>query len=509
MLASVNSCSLMGLSVYDIEIEVDASGGLPAWDIVGLPDTAVKESKERVRSAIKNSGFDFPPRRIVVNLAPAHIKKEGPSFDLPIALAILAATNQLEADLLKDYIAVGELGLDGRLRKINGVLPISLAKSKQSVKLVVPKENGEEGAIGATETFAFDTLWEVVAFLTSPGKYQPVSTPDLKQLLNSQAAIENDFKNVKAHQEAKRALEIAAAGNHNVIMVGSPGSGKTMLARCLPGIMPELTFEECLDITKIYSIAGLLPSSQPVINKRPFRAPHHSASAASIIGGGRVPGPGEVSLSYHGVLFMDELPEFNKDVLECLRQPLEEGKVTVARVAAQLTYPANFILVAALNPCPCGFHGDSLKECTCTPYQVQKYRNKISGPLLDRIDIHLEIPRLNFTELQNESEAESSSSIRQRVERARGIQYARFKKEGIITNSEMKPQDVKKYCKLDKGGKAILEEAFHSLGLSARSHDRILKVARTIADLEGEENIQISHLAEAVQYRSLDRQVWE
>lgn len=509
MLAKIKSCSLIGLEVYDIDIEVDASGGLPAWEIVGLPDTAVKESKERVRTAIKNSGFEFPPRRIVVNLAPAHIKKEGPSFDLPIALAILAATDQIEISLTENLLVVGELSLDGGLRKVKGVLPISLHIKDENLKLIVPEANRLEGSLGNKETYGFTSLKEVINFLKNQPAYEPLSSLDLNEHLDEYKSFENDFKDVKAQHEAKRALEVAAAGNHNVIMIGSPGSGKTMLARCIPSILPPLTWEESLEITKIYSISGLLPKEVPVIKKRSFRAPHHTASKASVIGGGRIPKPGEISLSHLGVLFLDELPEYNKDVLETLRQPLEEGKVTVSRVSAQLTYPAEFMLVAAMNPCPCGYFGDDLKSCCCTPYQVQKYRNKVSGPLLDRIDVQLEIPRVNFKELQSDQKEEPSKVIRKRVIEARKIQLNRFKGRKYFTNSDMNNEDIKKYCKLDKNCSDLMKEAFDKLGLSARGYNRILKVSRTIADLAGQDKIMLEHLAEAIQYRSLDRKIWE
>ncbi|NLK93521.1 MAG: YifB family Mg chelatase-like AAA ATPase, partial [Bacteroidales bacterium] len=446
---------------------------------------------------------------IVVNLAPAHIKKEGPSFDLPIALAILAATNQIELSALDNKIVVGELGLEGNLRKVNGVLPISLNISKKNKILLVPMDNGPEGAMGGSPCYGFSSLKEVVNFLRNEENYQPIEAPQIEELLEREIPLKYDLKDVKGQGEAKRALEIAAAGGHNIIMIGAPGSGKTMLARCLPGILPSLTLKECLEITKIYSISGLLPSDQPLITQRPFRAPHHSASAASIIGGGRVPRPGEVSLSHHGVLFMDELPEFPKDVLEALREPLEESKVTVSRVAAQLTYPAEFILISAMNPCPCGFYGDTIKECSCTPYQAQKYRNKISGPLLDRIDLQIEIPRVDFSELQREEEEEDSYTVRKRVEKARQFQLERYKGTEFFNNAAMKASYIKKYCKLDKESKSLLKDAFNKLGLSARAHDRILKVARTIADLEGSDNIRLNHLAEAIQYRALERHIWE
>ena len=508
MLAVTHSVALCGLNGSIVRVEVDVAGGLPGWEIVGLPDTAVREAKDRVRAAIRNAGYEFPLKRITVNLAPADVKKEGTWFDLPMAVGILAATEQVPLPG-EGYVFLGELSLDGSVRHVNGILAGAMAAARAGVEaLVVPSGNGEEAALaGVIAVYPVSSLEEAVRFLRGEVALAP-ATADAFSLLAQGDGAMPDFADVKGQVAAKRALEVAAAGGHNVLLLGSPGSGKTMLALRLPGILPSLTLEEAIEVTMVHSIVGLLPPGHHLVTRRPFRAPHHTASTVSLTGGGRVPRPGEISLAHHGVLFLDEATEFSRDALEALRQPLEDGVVTVSRANASVTYPARIILVMAGNPCPCGFFGDPAKECRCTPLQIRRYLARLSGPLMDRNDLQVEVPRLPYEELATAPDGESSAAIRQRVEAARQRQRERFGTEGISCNAAMNSRAVKRYCSLTPGARRLLEAAFRRWNFSARAHDRLLKVARSIADLAGSDQITEDHIGEAIQYRVLDQKYW-
>jgi magnesium chelatase family protein len=506
VLARVLSSAVIGIDAYLVEVEVDITRGLPTFTTVGLPEAAVKESKERVKSAINNSGYTFPDDRITVNLAPANIKKEGTGFDLPIALGILAAEKLIPQERVDDYTIMGELSLDGRIKPVNGSLPMAITAKKAGCRgIIVPYENRREASVvNAMDVYPVKTLSQVVGFLRGFDRIEVVKA-NLKELFDTQNSHDKDFADVMGQEHVKRAMEVAAAGGHNLIMIGAPGSGKTMIAKRLPTILPPLTFEEAIETTKIFSVIGRLEKSQALITKRPFRSPHHTISDAGLIGGGHIPKPGEVSLAHNGVLFLDELSEYKKHVLEVLRQPLEDLKVTISRAASTITYPSSFMLVAAMNPCPCGYFSDPKHECRCTLHQIHRYRSKISGPLLDRIDIHIEVPAVPYNALKGTEKSESSKHIRDRVASARKVQAQRFSRTRIHCNAQMNSRQIKRYCNIDEASHRLLENAVDKLGLSARAHNRILKIARTIADIEARPEMSERHIAEAVQYRNLDR----
>ncbi len=509
MLAKVSTAAVVGLTAFPVTVEVDVSDGLPGVTIVGLPDATVRESRERVRSAIKNTHLAWPQTRVTVNLAPADVRKEGSAFDLPIALGLLAASLQLEPAALADVVALGELALDGTLRPIPGVLAVALSMKGKGKRLILPAASAREAAVvGNLDVYAVEHLQQAIAFLRGSGPIEPTRV-DWASLRPPADPSAGDLSDVKGQLVAKRALEVAVAGSHHLLLIGPPGVGKSMLAQRIPTLMPELSLEEALETTVVYSVLGRVPPEAPLLSSRPFRAPHHTISDVGLVGGGTVPQPGEISLAHHGVLFLDEMPEFGRDSIEALRQPLEEGTVTVTRIHGAVTFPAKVMLVASMNPCPCGYAGSASKACLCIPSQIQKYRSRVSGPLLDRMDLHLEVPPVALPELTGEQQGETSAAVRQRVVRARERQRERFRGDpGIYCNAQMRHREIRRCCPVPPDGRALLKKAVQRMGFSARAYDRVLKVSRTIADLAGSEQIQPEHLAEAIQYRALDRSAW-